>query len=71
MDPAIRFGDESLVSAPSVIRVKPGMLFDVLVSSVDEAGRPSERTSGPLKAQLSLKRVVRCSVFATNYVNMY
>jgi hypothetical protein len=53
MDPAIRFGDESLVSAPSVIRVKPGVLFDVLVSSVDEAGRPSERTNGPLKAQLS------------------
>lgn len=53
MDAAIRFGDEALVSTPSVLRVKPGVLFDVLVSAVDEAGRQAARGGEALKAQLS------------------
>ena len=53
MEPAIRFGDNSLVSAPGVLRVKPGLLFDIVVISVDDAGRQNLKGGEQLRAQLS------------------
>ena len=50
---AIRFGDANLVIAPGVLRVKPGLLFDVLVFAVDDAGRQQPKGGEQLRAQLS------------------
>ena len=53
METAIRFADNSLVTAPGVLRVKPGMLFDILVFSTDDAGRQQNKGGEQLRAQLS------------------
>ena len=53
MDGAIRFADENLVVEPGVIKVKPGVLFDIIVSSVDDAGRQQMKGGEQLRAQLS------------------
>ena len=53
MQEAIRFGDDNLVAAPGVLKVKPGMLFDVHVVAVDDAGRQQMTGGEQLRAALS------------------
>jgi hypothetical protein len=53
MERAIRFGDESLVTVSGALKVRPGELFDILVSSVDDAGRQMQKGGEQLRAQLA------------------
>jgi hypothetical protein len=53
VDPAIQFADSSLVTSPGVLRVKPGVLFDILVLSADDAGRQQQSGGEQLRAQLT------------------
>ena len=53
LDAAIRFSDESLVTGPSALKVRPGVLFDILVFATDEAGRQTSKGGEQLRAQLS------------------
>ena len=50
---AIHFAGDATVISPSIVRVKAGVMFDILVSPVDEAGRQCATSSESLRAQLS------------------